>query len=89
MVYKREGDNDYVTTFEIETGVVDGVEHTDGIDVSNMWLGPDFPMGVFIAQDGSSDGGNQNFKLVPWERIASNHGLTIDTAWDPRTVGGG
>ena len=32
-------------------------------------LGPLFPKGVFIAQDGSDDKGKQNFKLVPWHSI--------------------
>jgi 3-phytase len=34
-----------------------------------MDLGPDFPGGVFVAQDGINDNGYQNFKLVPYQRI--------------------
>jgi 3-phytase len=49
---------------------VDGVEHTDGIDVSTASLGPAFAGGVFVAQDGRNPGGNQNFKLVPWPEIS-------------------
>ena len=32
-------------------------------------LGPAFPGGLFVAQDGKNDGSNQNFKLVPWQSI--------------------
>jgi 3-phytase len=73
VVYKREGSNDYVKTFKIEPGNgIDGVEDTDGIDVTTMDLGPDFPSGVFVAQDGKNDIGYQNFKLVPYQRIFPN-----------------
>ena len=36
-------------------------------------LGPAFPKGLFVAQDGSNTkpSANQNYKLVPWEAIAS------------------
>ena len=70
VVYKREGNNDYVKTFKVSPGVgIDGAEETDGIDVTTTDLGPDFPNGIFIAQDGTNDNGNQNFKLVPHQRI--------------------
>jgi 3-phytase len=70
VVYKREGNNDHVKTFKVSPGDgIDGVGETDGIDVTTMDLGPDFPSGVFIAQDGTNDSGNQNFKLVPYQRI--------------------
>jgi hypothetical protein len=43
---------------------------------------------VFVAQDGSNSGGNQNFKLVPWENIAAavTPNLMIETGWDPRNI---
>ncbi len=70
VVYKREGDNGYVKTFRVSPGDgVDGSEETDGIDVFVGNLGPQFPHGLFVAQDGYNDKGNQNFKLVPLERI--------------------
>jgi 3-phytase len=69
-VYARGGNNVFLARFEIRSGsVVDGAEDTDGIAVSTASLGPLFPGGVFIAQDGQNDGGNQNFKLVPWVSI--------------------
>lgn len=70
VAYKREGSNDYVKTFQIEPGNgIDGVQETDGIDVTTMDLGPNFPSGAFVAQDGKNDIGYQNFKLVPYQRI--------------------
>jgi len=70
VVYKREGDNEYVKTFRVSPrDGVDGSEETDGIDVFVGNLGPQFPHGVFVAHDGYNDKGNQNFKLVPLERI--------------------
>ncbi|MCI0554473.1 MAG: phytase, partial [Anaerolineae bacterium] len=90
-VYTREGNNTYLGTFNIAPGSIDGVSGTDGIDVTNFPLGPNFPNGVFIAQDGSNTDGNvtknQNFKLVPFESIAGALNLTMDTSWDPRLVG--
>ncbi len=74
-------------TFEIAAGNgIDRVSDTDGIDVINVNLGPDFPLGLFVVQDGHNDDDNQNFKLVPWSVIANSMRppLTIDTTWDPR-----
>lgn len=71
VVYRREGDNDHVSSFRIVRGDgVDSVRDTDGIDVTTADLGPAFPHGVLVAQDGRNDGGrNQNFKLVPLEDV--------------------
>ncbi len=91
IVYTREGNNTYLGTFNIGDGSIDGVNGTDGIDVTNFPLGPNFPNGVFIAQDGGNTDGtiakNQNFKLVPFQSIAAALNLTMDTSWDPRLVG--
>ena len=70
-VYRREGGNAFVRSFAIGDG--NGIDHvgdTDGIDVAVADLGPRFPHGVFVAQDGKNDEGNQNYKLVPWQEIA-------------------
>jgi 3-phytase len=73
VVYDRAGDNAYVKTFKIDDGAqVDGVAETDGIDVTTASLGDRFPRGVFVAQDGYNDSGNQNFKLVPLEKILAD-----------------
>src|SRR6266511_48319 len=70
VVYRREGNNEFVKNFRVGNGEgVDGCEETDGIDVTTMNLGPAFPHGVFVVQDGFNDKGNQNFKLVPLQAI--------------------
>ena len=89
-IYQRTGTNSYVGTFKISDGIIDGTFYTDGIDVTNFNLGGVYASGVFIAQDNTNNGGaNQNFKLVPWDRIASQMTppLIIDTSFDPRQVG--
>lgn len=69
-VYRREGSNEFVKKFRIGNGSsIDGAEETDGIDVTTANLGPAFPSGVFVVQDGFNDKGNQNFKLVPFQSI--------------------
>ncbi|HMX27750.1 MAG TPA: phytase, partial [Blastocatellia bacterium] len=70
VVYRREGNNEFVKKFRVGNGdKVDGAEETDGIDVTTANLGPAFPNGVFVVQDGFNDKGNQNFKLVPLQMI--------------------
>jgi 3-phytase len=69
-VYRREDANAYVKSFRIVAGnKIDRVTETDGIHVTTANLGPTFPKGVFVAQDGADDTGKQNFKLVPWQLI--------------------
>ncbi len=87
--FSHEGNNEYLGSFRIGGGGIDGVSNTDGIDVSNVPLGRTFPKGVFVAQDSSNDKGNQNYKLVPWERIAKSFkpALAVETGWSLRDVG--
>lgn len=48
-VYTREGSNAHVMTFEIVDGPsVDGTTLTDGIDITNIPLGPHFLFGAFV-----------------------------------------
>lgn len=78
VVYQRGSDNAYVTTFNILAGNgIDAVSGTDGIDVTSAALGPAFPQGVFVTQDGTNDQGNQNYKLVPWPAIATTVNPTL------------
>ena len=86
VIYERRGDNDYIGTFEMgSSGGIDATEDTDGIDVTNVDLGPAFPNGLFVAHDSENSGGSvSNYKRGPWESIADAFGLTIDTSWDPR-----
>ncbi|MGH8943000.1 MAG: phytase [Acidimicrobiia bacterium] len=80
-------DNEHVSNFQIvDSASVDGTSSTDGIDVMSAPLGAGFPNGLFVAQDGDNDSGNQNFKLVPWDVVAGapNAALAIETGWNPR-----
>jgi 3-phytase len=66
-VYRREGANAFVRRFRIEAARgIDAVTQTDGIDATTANLGPRYSRGLFVAQDGRNDRGNQNFKLVPF-----------------------
>jgi 3-phytase len=90
-VYRRNGNNEYVMSFKVVDNTalgIDGVSNTDGVGVAGAFLGSAFPKGVFIAQDGHNTGGNQNFKLVPWENIATaiTPNLMINTGWNPRGI---
>jgi 3-phytase len=71
-VFERQGENIYLGSFRIVDGTVDGVEETDGIDVSNVPL-PGFPKGIFVVQDGYNYDGrklkSQNYKYISWEDI--------------------
>lgn len=73
-VFERTGNNRYLGSFKISDGIsMDGVEETDGIEAVNLPLGPNFPKGLFAAQDGFNyDSGKlqrQNFKILRWEKI--------------------
>ncbi|WP_020408312.1 phytase [Hahella ganghwensis] len=80
VVYNLLDDNGYVGTFAIigdDSIGVDGASDSDGIDVISAALGPDYPEGLFIAQDWynvDSHYGleNQNFKMVSWQNIAKS-----------------
>ena len=60
--------------------------NTDGIDVIRTPLGPSFPTGLLVVQDGDNDPDENNFKVVPWDLVAgsANPGLMIETGWSPR-----
>lgn len=73
-VYDRAAPHQYRFSFRIGDNSalgVDAVSSTDGIDVTNLDLGGAFSDGLFVAQDNSNPGANQNFKLVPWSSIAN------------------
>ncbi|GLK53714.1 phytase [Maricaulis virginensis] len=56
--------HEFVTRFRIVDGAVDGVTHTDGLDISTANLGETFPGGIFVVQDDENETGGQNFKFV-------------------------
>ena len=75
VVYDRAPPHAYRGTFRIAgEGSIDGTEETDGIDLVAAPVGPDYPAGLLVAQDGFNyepDGSrtNQNFKLVSWGNV--------------------
>ncbi|MDG9670508.1 phytase [Hahella sp. CR1] len=98
VVYDRQGSNAYVGEFAIVDGpYTDGTQETDGGAVINVNMGPDFPYGLLVVQDGDNtpdeldDEGkkrdNTNFKFVPWQDVANSQfpPLMIETdSWHPR-----
>jgi 3-phytase len=59
----------YLGSFRISEGTVsDDCDQTDGIDAYDGYLGPRFPDGLFVCQDGFNDApgssGTQNFKYA-------------------------
>ena len=79
-VYRREGANEFVGHFHVvandELGI-DGASETDGLDVTSASLGPGLEQGLLVVQDGRNltPTARQNFKFVPWSRIAEAMGL--------------
>jgi len=63
-VFDRQSPQAYLYSFRVE-----GVEDTDGIEITSLALGSAFPQGVLVVQDGKNEPKNQNFKLIPWERV--------------------
>lgn len=79
-VYRRDGANAYVGSFELvdDAGTgIDGTSDTDGLTVTSQSIGPKFPDGLLVVQDGSNlpAGQNQNFKYVSWRDVAAALGL--------------
>ncbi|MFN7019996.1 MAG: phytase [Phycisphaerales bacterium] len=60
----------FAVSLRLPDGSTDLVTHTDGICAVNSPLGPNFPRGVFVAQD-DNGGVRQNFKIVDWREIQS------------------
>ncbi|OHB72936.1 MAG: hypothetical protein A2Z25_24795 [Planctomycetes bacterium RBG_16_55_9] len=78
-VYQREGKHEFIGTFAIS-----GAKDTDGLDVTNVNLGPRFPNGLFTCH--SAQDNRCPILLTPWPAIAKafQPELTISTAWNPR-----
>lgn len=74
-VLYRLSDDGFVGRFRIADGAIGGSEETDGIDLMLGDFGPDYPGGLFIAQDGHNAAAAQNFKLVAWDDIVKALGV--------------
>jgi len=77
VVYDRDGDNAWRGTFRVS-----GADSTDGLDVTNVSLGPRFPWGLLVVHDARPT--PSRHRLVPFERVARRLGLVLDTTRDPR-----
>lgn len=85
LVASSQGDNAYTLyrlpgvtyagRFRIGGGPIDGTSETDGIELALGDFGPDYPRGLFVAQDGDNAPETQNFKYVSWEKILKALGL--------------
>jgi 3-phytase len=85
LIASSQGDNAYAVfslpdmvargRFAIRQGRFGGTEETDGIAIAGGNFGPNFPDGLFIAQDGHNEPAAQNFKLVSWASIKTALGL--------------
>ncbi len=81
LIASSQGDNSYAVydaetaehllSFHV-TGIseVDGVTHTDGLDVTAASL-PGYPHGILVVQDddNTQPSANQNFKVVSWSDV--------------------
>ncbi|MEZ4518668.1 MAG: phytase [Chloroflexota bacterium] len=99
-IFARGGDNAYLGSFVVaDSGDIDQANESDGADVLNVPLGPDFPQGLLIVQDGANDPQNvvpddeelennsTNFKFVRWDSVANAFAdsLLIDPgSYNPR-----
>lgn len=74
-IFDRKSPHNYIGSFRIGDGIIDGAEETDGLEVINMNLGEKFPFGMLVVQDGynkiNEKSTAQNFKMVRWEKIAN------------------
>ncbi|GFD92229.1 3-phytase [Alteromonas sp. KUL156] len=74
--------NQYLGSFSLKDGAIDGTYDTDGIDVTSVNFGTKYPKGFFIAQDGANTQGkdslHQNFKIIDWQKISKS--LHLDSS---------
>lgn len=90
LIASSQGDNAYVVfgvpadpaaalpmlgRFRIAAGKFGATSETDGIELKIGDFGPDYPEGLFVAQDGHNAPAAQNFKLVGWREIRTTLGL--------------
>jgi 3-phytase len=79
LVASSQGDNAYalfdlasgalVGRFRIAAGKLGATSETDGVELATGDFGPDYPGGLFVAQDGDNTPGAQNFKFVAWRDV--------------------
>lgn len=83
VVLDRQPPHEPLGVFRVNADTVDGVSHTDGIEATSSSLGGSYGAGAFISQDDVNGNGNQNFKLVPWDRVSTALGLEANEVPPP------
>jgi myo-inositol-hexaphosphate 3-phosphohydrolase len=99
-VLDRKNPSNYLGSFVVGDFLsIDQVNESDGLDVINVPLGPRFPFGLLVVQDGANDPQNvvqddeelennsTNFKFVPWQGVAKRFAepLIVDPhSYNPR-----
>ena len=79
-LFSLEGEGAYLESFIIVEGIpqgseteIDGVEETDGLDLTTHPLNERFPAGLLVVQDGFNTNGDrdesQNFKYISLEKV--------------------
>lgn len=61
--------------FRIAAGRFGATSSTDGVALMGGSFGPEYPGGLFVAQDGDNAPNAQNFKLVSWAAILNALGV--------------
>jgi 3-phytase len=79
-LYRRGQDHGWLGQRQVVDGATaDGCNATMGVEAVATDLGPDFPAGIFVCQDGSNTepgpAGRQNFKLVRLDRLIDTSSL--------------
>lgn len=79
LLASSQGDNSFAiydlesgefrSRFIVEDGAIDTTSDTDGIELMLGDFGPDYPGGLFVAQDGDNGDDTQNFKFLSWDAI--------------------
>ena len=76
-VYERKEPHNFVKTIDVVNA-----SSTDGIDVTNVNLGAEFPEGMFLTHDGAGSG-PYPIRVCKYEDL----GLAVDTSyWNPREL---
>lgn len=80
VVYRRRAGHAFLGKLQVGAGrAADGCSDTDGIEAVAAYLGPAFPSGIFVCQDGQNTApgsfGRQNFKFVGLEQVLGAMGM--------------
>lgn len=72
-LFNVSNDCSYITSFTVTDGAVDGIEETDGLDLTTHSCGVNYPQGIIVVQDGFNKDNtvdkNQNFKIISTAKL--------------------